>query len=233
VKIIKLFILTLFVMLYADNNTSLFSQVYLESTQEHLYEKFDYISDIESMDCNSYSNPTICRFNSKYSAHLGSIIAILVISFFLISGLIGRNPDHDGADSYGGSGISLSEKKKTEINARPIYWGWAIFVFVAALYMIKHIRSDDNNKIIDFTKQALIIEDRESNQLYSYPLKELKTIEILKYTDEDYIHYELNFHFEDKRINLYANKDDLHCCIAAKILSDKLDKPVVKIRTEF
>ncbi|GEM_PF-5406716 len=124
------------------------------------------------------------------------------------------------------------DKLKERVNAQPIYWGWALVVFICALYLIKYIRAEDTSKIIDFYKQVLIVKDREGQEITRYPLKKLQVIEVLKFKDGDYTHYELNFRFEDKRINLYASKDDLLPCIYAQDLSNRLHKPVVKIETE-
>jgi hypothetical protein len=217
------------VRLHAEAQIDIYSLPYSESNQSHLYEKFDYFSDTERMDCNSFHAPIQCRFDIKHDAHLGMIITILLVALFLMIGLIGRNPDYDG--DYEAGVTILSEKKKNEINARPIYLGWAILVFVIALYAVKYIRKNDTNKIINFSKQTLLLEDRDGNYIQRYDLNQLKAIEVLRYTDSDYQHYELNLQFENSRINLYAGKDDLSCHIQARELHSYLKKPVVKIKT--
>jgi len=115
---------------------------------------------------------------------------------------------------------------------QPIYWKTAIIVFVASLYFIKLIRSNDTSKIIDIKHQILIIKDKDAKEIERYPLNKLQAIELLKFRDDDYIHYELNFRFNEKRINLYANKDDLLPYLYAKDLSKRLHKPIIKIETE-
>jgi len=102
VKMLKIIFLMLFVSLYADGQTSVYAQPYKESTVPHLYEKFDYSSDIESMECDSMRSPSKCSFKKSYGAHLGTILLILFVAFLLMSGLIGRNPDYDGIDYSGG-----------------------------------------------------------------------------------------------------------------------------------
>ncbi len=101
-KVLKVIFLMLFVSLYADNQTDVYSQPYKESTVPHLYEKFDYSSGIKSMECDSMTSPSKCSFKRSYGAYLGTILLILFITFLLISGLIGRNPDYDGIDYSGG-----------------------------------------------------------------------------------------------------------------------------------
>jgi hypothetical protein len=219
--------LILFLLVVVTNAYSNSQDTYRDSTKEHLYEEFDYFPNTDTMDCD---NATECRFNTKYDAHFGATITILLIAFFLIFGLIGFNPDYV---DYSSSVMPLSKKRKNEINAQPIYFGGAIIVFVVALYLIKYIRHEDTNKILNFAKQTLTLEDRDGNKIKSYNLHDLKSIELLHYDKGDYQHYELNLEFENKRINLYAGRDSLLCTSQARELSTRLHKPIEKIKTEF
>ena len=118
---------------------------------------------------------------------------------------------------------------KQKIDTKPLCLGWEIVVFVCAMYMIQYIRAEDTNKIIDLKKQLLLIENREGEVLKKYPLEKIQAIEVLKFQEDDYVHYELNLRFPHQRINLYASRDDLLTCQYAQDLSNKLHKPVEKL----
>lgn len=231
---IILIILLLFVSAEADSdqNKDIYKQPYISSLQEHLYKKFDYFADIESMECDYEFRSTICHFNAKHDSHFLSIISILFVAFSLIAGSIGGTSDAAEFNARTHLGIRLSEKKKREIDAQPIYWERAIAIFVIALFLIKFIRADDNSRILNFKNHTLTLENRDYEVVQKYSLKEVKNIEILKYADEDYTHHELNLQLENERINLYASKDDLNINLFAMQLRKKLDRPIVKISTE-
>ena len=227
-KIIQIFILTFVVNLYSNDKVNIYKQPYIQSQYKHLYNKFDYFSDTESEQCDSLLHPSVCNFNTKYSAHFNSIITILLITMFLMFGLIGRNPDHQ--DIYG-SISDISEKQKQAINNRPLKLGSAVIVFILALYLIKYIRSDDTNKIFDYPNKMLIIQDRDKNELKRYPFSSIKGVEVLKYVDGEYMHFELNIRLKNNRLNLHSSKDDLLPALEAISLHKRLNVPVFKIKT--
>jgi len=226
-KIIKIFILTLSVSLYAKSDN------YIASTLPHLHKKFDMFSDIEvSIDGGIY-HTTSFNFNTKYDTHLGSIIAILFIAFLLIVGFIGTNSDRAIGISDTGYDLEMSEKRKNEIDSKPIRLIEAIILFVLATLLIKYIHKEDVNRVIDFDTQMLKILDRDNNIVEKYSLKDANAIEILKYSDNEYLHYELNIQLKDRRYNLYANDNNISIRYYASILSERLNKPIVKIETEL
>jgi len=227
IKIIKIFILTLFVPIYANNDS------FIASTSPHLHEKFDMFSDIEVIIDGGLLHSTAYNFNTQYDAHLGSIIAILFITFLLIVGFIGTNSDRPIGISDTGYNLEMSEKKKNEIDSRPIGLIQAIIVFILATLLIKYIHKDDVNRVVNFDKQILKILDRDKNVIEEYSLKDANAIEILKYSDNEYLHYELNIQLKSRRYNLYANSDDISINCYASILSQRLNKPIVKIETGF
>ena len=231
-KIIKLLILTLFVALYANDKIDLYSQDYIDSIQEHLHKKFDSSSDTMPMECHGQS----CKFDIYRQDHLGAIIGILFVAFLLISGSIGSNSDSIEASWVGSMGsvrLPVSQKKKNEIDAQPIYWGRALLIFVVALVLIKYIRASEPSKIIDFATQELHLQNRDFETIQSYPLSDIKQIEILKYNDTTYKHYELNLQLSQTRINLYTDTNDEDIIKYAQELSNKLKKPIVKIKTNI
>ena len=227
IKIIKIFILTLFISLYANNDS------YIASTQPHLHEKFNMFSDIELSIDGGLIHPTAYNFNTKYDAHLGSIIMIFFIAFLLMVGFIGTNSDRPIGFSDTTYNLEMSEKKKNEIDNRPVGLLQAIIVFVLASLLIKYIHKDDVNRVVIFDKQILKILDRDKNVIEEYSLKDANAIEILKYSDNEYLHYELNIQLKNRRYNLYANSDNISINCYASILSKRLNKPIVKIETEF
>jgi len=222
-KLIKAFIFSFISILYAGNLNILLDKPYIESTSSHIYSKFNRFSDTSGMECNGLTSPTICDFDTKYDAHSGLTITILIIAMLLIMGFIGRNAD---IDDY----LDINEKHK--INSKPMYWGKAILVFVIASYIIKYIHSNDVDKIFNLNKKVLIIQNRDFKEVANYPFKEINGIEILKYTDKNYIHYELNLRLKNKRLNLYASSDEFLCNAYASDLHDKIHIPIFKIKTD-
>jgi hypothetical protein len=127
--------------------------------------------------------------------------------------------------------MASSEEKRKEIDARPMHLGIAIAIFIGALYLIQYLNSGYVNKTFDFNKNKLYLTNSQNNDLIqSYSLDDIKNIELLKLTDTNYEHYELNIHLmAGKRIHIFSRKDDLLTVPYANILADKMNKPIEKV----
>ena len=138
-RLLKYFtaIILIFSILYGVDDID--QQNYKQSTYEQLHEKFSFISNTESMECDSMINPHKCEFKVSRDYNLLSIIFILFISFIIMIGLIGTNPEGIGFSETIIYDTELSKKRQDEINHRPLQIGKAIIVFIIALYIIKYI----------------------------------------------------------------------------------------------
>lgn len=225
-----LLIIIIFSLNTLSASNTLWDRPYIPTEEPPLHEEFDYFSETESLECNGgiYSSPTKCIFKAKDDAHLGSIIFILVLAFFLISGLIGHNPDYQ--DPYS-AGSMLSEKAKDEINHKPIRWKEALIVFILALFLIKYINSDRINKKFDFQNRLLTLTKARDNELIeTIPFQEIELYELMKYEKKEYVHYEANIRLKNgRRIHLYANKDYISPTSSAVRLSKELNISVKKV----
>ena len=223
-----LLILIIFALNMLHASDTLWDRPYTPTTEPPLHDKFAYFSETESLECNGVFSPTSCVFRARTDAHLGWVIFILVITFFLMAGLIGDNPDR--ADPYGG-GISLSEKAKERINQRPIQWIKALIVFAAALLLVQYIRADLTDKRFDFSDHLVTIQKAGTDQmLETIPFQTIAAFELMKYKTKEYMHYEVNLRLKaGKRIHLYAGKDKILCTSAAIELSEKLGIGVEKL----
>jgi hypothetical protein len=220
--------------MHADSNVRLQNQSYTQSYQEHLFPVFEGQSRTREMDCTRH---TRCKFGIVRKDYTGVIIGILFVVFILVMGFIGgtsRSSETTWVVS-GGAAVSLpvSQKKKNEIDGRPIYWDRAILTIIIATLLIKYIRSDIPAKIIDFTSHSILLEDRDWDIIKSYPFSDILYIEVLRYHTETYEHYELNLQLITERINLYVDKNDRNIIEYANKLSKSLHKPVIKIVTNI
>ena len=228
--LVKYFAIMLILLSTIYGVDNILEQEYVESNFEQLHEEFDYFSDTESMECNNFTNPSKCYFKVDLGYNLGSTILILLIAFRLMIFFIGP-PSHIGFSETFMLNIELSEEKAKEIDQRPFQLGKAILVFVIALYLIKYINSGYDNKNFDFDKKIFYLTDGKTNEIIeSFSFDKIKNIELLKYKKDSYEHYELNLHLvNDKRIHIFARRDDLSATIDSKILSEKMSKPIEKL----
>ena len=207
---------------------TLWNKPYTHTADTPLHENFDYFSETEPLECNSITSPTSCIFKAKTDAHLGSIIFILIVTFLLMVGFIGYNPDH--CDPYG-IGDCLDKTAKDKINQKPLQLGKAIVVFVIALLLIKHIRNDLVDKYFNFSTHTLSFKkagtDKVTKQIQ---FQDIAYFELMKYDASPYQHYEVNVKLKNgNRIHLYATKDKILSTGAAATLSHDTGISVQKV----
>ena len=229
--LVKYFAIMLILLSTIYGVDNILEQEYVESNFEQLYEEFEYFSDTESMECNNFTNPSKCYFKVDLGYNLVSTILILSIAFLLMISFIGPPSQGIGFSDAVILNVELNKEKAKEINQRPFQLGKAILVLVIALYLIKYINSGYYDKNFDFDKKIFYLTDGKTNEIIeSFSFDKIKNIELLKYKKDSYEHYELNLHLvNDKRIHIFARRDDLSATIYSKILSEKMSKPIEKL----
>ena len=225
-KFIKYILLSILLL----SNLSASTNEYKNSNKNPIHEKFNFISDTELGTCDTINMSTPCSFNITSDSHLILIFFLSILTMYIIVYLIGWNADGQKVASLGGSyffmRFPVSKKYLDKINSRPFQIGKAIIVFVIFLYIISYISSNEYNKTFNFNdKKIYLTQDKDIKRVIEF--NNIEKLEILKYKEDKYIHYEFNLELlGGERIHLYTDKSDTFINIYAQKIGLKINKPI-------